>query len=205
MKLPRSIAVLGAVSLAVTIAFSLAAMVMIEVNQLANDLPSYQSTLSEKIHNLRDRIGSVGVLKNASSLLKDLNRELKSPGRRHAATTGWSLHHHGNRGDLCHLFPFQREDLRDPLIRLLGSEDLERTTAALDDAAQRLGRFFLTQLVLNATFGVVIGLAWLSSGSRLRLFGDCWRWFFDLYPISAPSWLPVCLSLWPLRSGAIGR
>ena len=55
-------------------------------------------------------------------------------------------------------FLFQREDLRDRFIRLLGSEDLERTTAALDDAAQRLSKLFLTQLILNATFGVVIGL-----------------------------------------------
>ena len=55
-------------------------------------------------------------------------------------------------------FLFQREDLRDRFIRLLGSEDLERTTAALDDAAQRLGKLFLTQLILNATFGAVIGL-----------------------------------------------
>ena len=91
VKLPRSIAVLGAVALAMAIAFSLAAMVMIEVNQLANDLPRYQSTLGEKIHNLRDRVGSVGVLKNASSLLKDLDRELKSPGRSDAQTAGPSL------------------------------------------------------------------------------------------------------------------
>ena len=41
-------------------------------------------------------------------------------------------------------FLFQREDLRDRFIRLLGSEDLERTTAALDDAGQRLGKLFLT-------------------------------------------------------------
>jgi hypothetical protein len=55
-------------------------------------------------------------------------------------------------------FLFQREDLRNRFIRLAGSEDLERTTAALDDAGGRLGRLFLTQLILNATFGVVIGL-----------------------------------------------
>ena len=91
MKLPRSIAVLGAVSLAMAITLSLAAMVMIEVNQLANDLPRYQSTLGEKIHNLRDRAGSVGVLKNASSLLKNLDRELKSPGSGDAETAKPSL------------------------------------------------------------------------------------------------------------------
>ncbi|WP_315813104.1 AI-2E family transporter [Bradyrhizobium sp. SZCCHNR2028] len=52
----------------------------------------------------------------------------------------------------------QREDLRNRLIRLAGSSDLQRTTAALDDAAYRLSRLFLTQLALNGGFGVVIGL-----------------------------------------------
>ncbi|TFV41442.1 AI-2E family transporter [Bradyrhizobium frederickii] len=51
----------------------------------------------------------------------------------------------------------QREDLRNRFIRLAGSSDLQRTTAALDDAASRLSRLFLTQLVLNGGFGVVIG------------------------------------------------
>src|SRR6202166_1599530 len=51
----------------------------------------------------------------------------------------------------------QREDLRNRLIRLAGSYDLQRTTAALDDAAARLSRLFLTQLILNSAFGVAIG------------------------------------------------
>ena len=51
----------------------------------------------------------------------------------------------------------QREDLRNRLIRLAGSYDLQRTTAALDDAAARLSRLFLTQLIVNGAFGVVIG------------------------------------------------
>ena len=37
-------------------------------------------------------------------------------------------------------FLFQREDLRDRFIRLLGTEDLERTTAALDDAGAAAGK-----------------------------------------------------------------
>ncbi len=52
----------------------------------------------------------------------------------------------------------QREDLRNRLIRLAGSHDLQRTTAALDDAATRLSRLFLAQLLINATFGVIIGV-----------------------------------------------
>src|SRR6202042_1798741 len=52
----------------------------------------------------------------------------------------------------------QREDLRNRLIRLAGSHDLQRTTAARDDAATRLSRLFLAQLMINATFGVTIGV-----------------------------------------------
>ncbi len=52
----------------------------------------------------------------------------------------------------------QREDLRNRLIRLAGSHDLQRTTAALDDAATRLSRLFLAQLMINATFGLTIGV-----------------------------------------------
>jgi predicted PurR-regulated permease PerM len=178
LNLPRSLAVLGAVGVAVAIALS---------------LPRYQSTLGEKIHTLRDKIGSVGVLKNASSLLKNLDHELKASGSGDGQTAKPSLLdgpakapipvevHQPDPGASEALvamlrplavpfmttgivviflifFLFQREDLRNRFIRLLGSEDLERTTAALDDAGQRLGKLFLTQLILNATFGVVIGL-----------------------------------------------
>lgn len=56
----------------------------------------------------------------------------------------------------------QRQDLRDRMIRLFGSSDLHRTTAAMDDAAGRLSRYFLAQLGINAAFGVLIGCGlWL--------------------------------------------
>jgi predicted PurR-regulated permease PerM len=66
----------------------------------------------------------------------------------------------------------QREDLRNRLIRLAGSYDLQRTTAALDDAAGRLSRLFLTQLVLNSAFGVVIGIGlWFIGTPSAILWG----------------------------------
>jgi predicted PurR-regulated permease PerM len=50
----------------------------------------------------------------------------------------------------------QKEDLRDRLIRLFGSTDLHRTTLAMNDAGRRLSKYFLTQLAINAAFGVII-------------------------------------------------
>jgi hypothetical protein len=52
----------------------------------------------------------------------------------------------------------QREDLRDRLIRLIGPDDIHRTTLALDDAGRRLTRYFLTQLSINTMFGLIIGI-----------------------------------------------
>ena len=66
----------------------------------------------------------------------------------------------------------QREDIRDRSLRLAGTADLQRSTAALDDAAARLSRFFLMQTILNAGFGVVIGTAlWLIGVPNAVLWG----------------------------------
>jgi predicted PurR-regulated permease PerM len=66
----------------------------------------------------------------------------------------------------------QREDLRNRLIRLAGSHDLQRTTAALDDAAARLSRLFLNQLLINTGFGILIGVGlWLIGVPSAVLWG----------------------------------
>jgi predicted PurR-regulated permease PerM len=52
----------------------------------------------------------------------------------------------------------QRDDLRDRAIRLFGSRDLHRTTTAMDEAARRLSRYFVSQLGINAGVGIVIGI-----------------------------------------------
>jgi predicted PurR-regulated permease PerM len=51
-----------------------------------------------------------------------------------------------------------REDLRNRLIGLVGHGHLNVMTQALDDAGSRVSRYLVLQLVINACFGVVIGL-----------------------------------------------
>ena len=58
----------------------------------------------------------------------------------------------------------QREDLRNRFIRLAGSGDLQRTTLAMNDAARRLSRYFLAQVLLNMSFGVVVAACLLLLG-----------------------------------------
>ena len=66
----------------------------------------------------------------------------------------------------------QREDLRDRFIRLVGSRDLHRTTQALGDAAERVGRYLLMQLLVNAAYGVPVGIGlWLIGVPNPLLWG----------------------------------
>jgi predicted PurR-regulated permease PerM len=57
----------------------------------------------------------------------------------------------------------QREDLRDRIIRLIGAANVTITTRLMDEAAQRVSRFILAQLLLNVAFGVLVGagLYWI--------------------------------------------
>ena len=53
----------------------------------------------------------------------------------------------------------QREDLRDRFIRLVGASDMQRATTTLNDAAHRLSRYFLSQLLINSIYGVFMTAA----------------------------------------------
>lgn len=58
----------------------------------------------------------------------------------------------------------KREDLRNRLIRLVGHSQITVMTKALDDAARRISRFLLMQLIVNATVGLSVGLGLLAIG-----------------------------------------
>ncbi len=87
-------------------------------------------------------------------------------GRHPALADPAPARHHGIVFVVLLFLLMQREDLRDRLIRLAGSSDLHRTTVAMDDATKRLSRYFLVQLGLNASFGLVVG----ASGSTRSVY-----------------------------------
>lgn len=53
----------------------------------------------------------------------------------------------------------QREDLRNRLIRLAGAGRLTVMTQALDEAAHRVSRYLLLQLLVNVSYGSVVGVS----------------------------------------------
>jgi predicted PurR-regulated permease PerM len=204
---PRSLSVIVVVLLAFAGVFSLGVLMVSQVNQLASDLPRYQSTLREKIQNLRGSAAGTGTLQRASEVLQNLSQEINRPDATVPPTVAPSampgspdrpipvevrqpdpgalqtlaaliaplIHPLATAGIVVIFVIFiliQRQDLRNRLVRLAGSRDLQRTTAAIDDAGQRLSRLFLTQLALNAGFGFVIGIGlWFIGVPSAALWG----------------------------------
>jgi predicted PurR-regulated permease PerM len=208
LRVPRGLAVVSVVVIAFALIFAMGSLLAEQLTQLAQDLPKYQSTITEKIQSFRDTTAGRGTLERASGMLKDLSKELDKP-KDAASSLGAGvtpkaaapltpvpvevrqpdpgaleslqslitplLHPLATTGIIIIFVIFillQREDLRNRLIRLAGSHDLQRTTAALDDAARRLSRLFLIQLLLNGSFGIVIGLGlWLIGVPSAILWG----------------------------------
>lgn len=52
----------------------------------------------------------------------------------------------------------QYQDLRDRVVRVVGTDRMTDTTAAMSEAGDRLSQLFLMQALLNAGFGLVVGL-----------------------------------------------
>lgn len=58
----------------------------------------------------------------------------------------------------------KREDLRNRFIRLVGNGRMTVTTKAVDDAAQRVSRYLVMQLIINVTYGIALSLGLLLIG-----------------------------------------
>ncbi len=186
LYLPRVPAALLSVVLALGVILALAGLIGTQIAQLVTDLPRYQVVIQPKVETVRaltlgrmsevmrqfghDLDNTVAKPPAAASRTPDaakpplpvevhaptpspleLAQRILEPVLSPLATTGIVF-------VVAIFILLQQEDLRDRMIRLIGSSDLHRTTMAMDDAARRLSKYFLTQLAINAGFGVLIGL-----------------------------------------------
>ncbi|MEA2782951.1 MAG: hypothetical protein QOK29_4495 [Rhodospirillaceae bacterium] len=203
--------VLAAVVVAFLVISAIGAVIAGQVTYLAENLPKYQSNITEKIQSLRGTSTAGGIVERASAMLRELRDEITKTTPAESSTTGRApvsapsstqapkpIPVEIYQPDPAPLqiiqnvispllqplttsvfvvifvivFLLQREDLRDRFIRLAGARDLHRTTQALDDAARRLSRYLLTQIFINASYGVVIAIGlWLIGVPNPLLWG----------------------------------
>lgn len=90
------------------------------------------------------------------------------------------------------------DDLRDRLIHLMGRGRLRVTTQALDEAGHRIGRYLRAQLVVNASFGLAIGVGLYFIGVPNSVFWGLLSMVLRFLPYIGPwlaAGLPLALSL----------
>ncbi|NSY14786.1 AI-2E family transporter [Agrobacterium vitis] len=189
----RSVPKIVAVLLAVVSAFCAIALFSIvvatQVTNLAENIPTYQRNLVDKVHSLAQAGAGNGILDHLSKAVERVGAEIQTravesqttpaqtpTGREpmpvEIVTRSDPIQTLGNlllplispfatAGLVIVLVIFmllEREDLRDRFIRLVGLGDLHRTTAALQDAGKRVGRYLLMQLVVNTLYAVPISI-----------------------------------------------
>lgn len=179
--LGRGLSIVGASLVALALMSSLLYVVLTQLADLLAELPTYRNTIQQKIRSLKDATASGGTLSRMSSVLSDVLAEFRSIGSTAGSPAPAITVRAEEAGALAAVGVFaasllqpiakglvvfllamfmlaQREDLRNRFIKLVGTDDLQQTTAALDDAGARVGKMLLTQLLLNSGFGLLIAV-----------------------------------------------
>ena len=191
-KLPRIAAVLISVTLAFILIGGIGFVVGRQVVQLASNLPTYQTTITQKIRSLQQTAPGGGIVERVTTTIEDLGKEISGedkPAQKPGPTLGGTpqepvtvrlepprprpleviqtivgplLAPLATAGLVVIFVIFvllEREDLRDRFIKLAGAGDLQKSTQAINDAAARVSRYLLMQLMVNLSYGIPIGIA----------------------------------------------
>jgi predicted PurR-regulated permease PerM len=92
----------------------------------------------------------------------------------------------------CVFMLMGRDDLRDRLLRIVGSQNAKLTNRVLSDTAHRLSRYLLMQLVINLAYGIPIGLGMWWIGVPDPLLWGIMASLFRYIPYAGP-WLAASL------------
>jgi predicted PurR-regulated permease PerM len=189
---PRGASVALVVTVSFTLILGAGAIGTSQIVQLANSLPQYQSNLEQKVKTLSTTVFSRGALSHAADMIKNLSRDAAPDRtenrdlRRPSAEAPIPVRIESPRPDALEVvsnfilpvisplvtaalvvvfvifFLAQREDVRDRVIRVLGTRMLHRTTEAMGEAAARLSRYLFLLTMLSAAYGTSVGVAlWL--------------------------------------------
>lgn len=178
--------VLVAVLLGMAVVSGLGWIAVTQAVSLAGKLPEYRENISRKLKELRTP-PKEGELAKAAKALRELESETNGKGKPapkpppQAApvslpTTPLDLI---TRAGLpaalvlaalavilvvSTLILLNRHDLRDRMIRLVGEGRIHLTTQALEDAGGRVSRYLLSLLLVNVTFGTLLGISFYFIG-----------------------------------------
>lgn len=234
-RFPRILAVSLVILLAILVMSGISVVVSRQVVSLAANIPLYQQNIEAKIRSLQNVVPGGGFLERTSRAVKGIQEDIEeatsspagqasgkepvtvrlepaepSPFTVVTGLLGPLVGPSGTAGIVIVLTIFMlldKEDLRDRLIRVMGTGDLHRTTQALNEAASRVSRYLFMQLIVNGTYGVAIGVGlyvigvpnailWGLLATVLRFIPYLGPILAAVFPLAlsvavAPGWAPL--------------
>ncbi len=224
IRVPRLVSVGMTMLMATSLIVAAFWFITVQVAGFTRDLPTYQRNISEKIGQLQGSMRG-GVLERLERLFVSLEQEAKArdEAREPGATSNeplpvviespkkWSdgsitaaalpllepIVTGGLIFVLVALMLLRWEDLRSRLVSVI-NQNITRTTRAIDDAGKRIARYLGMQMLINGSFGLVIGLGlWGLAVPYSGLWGLCaalFRYVPYVGPVAAAA-LPLMVSL----------
>jgi predicted PurR-regulated permease PerM len=223
-RLGRMPAVLVTVSFSFSVLGGIGWVLTNELTELADELPGYGASLRKKIGDLRQ--GTRGsVIEKVQRTAKDVVGEAERAGATaqrplpvvvlpssHLTRLPTLLEALASAGVVTVLVIFillERQELRDRFIRLIGYRRMTATTKGLDEAAERISRYLLTQSLINGALGIALAVGlflvgvpyavlWGCVAAALRFVPYVGVWIAGLLPFTLalavfPGWLQPTL------------
>ncbi len=196
--LPNLVAVLGAVTVAFVAIGMFLLVVAAQVGTLARDLPTFQANIVSKLDAVQDSGDGTGVIARLTRMVTEIGDRITSgqpddPGAADPQPVQVQVLNDRNAFEVLRdlVLPLvgpigtaglvivvvifmllERDELRDRFIRLLGTNDIHKSTQVMEDAGSRVARYLLIQLLVNVIYALPIGLGlWLIGVPNAALWG----------------------------------
>ena len=186
---PRGAAVTLVVGAALGLIVATGFFAFSQLRQIGKDLPTYETTITQKLRDFRRDLSKPGVLDQYSRVIGKVEKEIDAAqaavGQRQPETTKVEVVRDAAKpmdrvmrwaetfllpitsAGIVIVFVFlillDRGDLRDRLLRFMGG-NLHRATDALNEAGERVSKYLTMQLIVNATYGIPMTIGLLVIG-----------------------------------------
>jgi predicted PurR-regulated permease PerM len=213
-RIGRVAAVLLVTSLAFTGLGAAAYSVTTQLGSAVGELPKYRQNIRQKIRDVR-AMATGGSLEQLQDTIEDIEHEINQgdpvatppavvvepkqvgtlsglpqvigPALEPLATVGLVV-------ALVIFLLLERQELRDRLLRLFGSARVPITIKALDEAGTRVSRYLVMQSIVNACYGLGVGIGlyllgvpypmlWAALGAALRFIPYVGPWIAAGAPV----------------------
>lgn len=190
--LPDAVAVIASVLTALLGLGLFAYVAGTQLIQIGAELPAYQTTIANKLHDIQQQLEGGGFLDGLTGTIGSLTEQLSAPaeggglqGRPGTPVPVTIANEVGNplgvvttllgtlAGPLATtaivvifliFLLLGRGELQERFIRLVSRGGYSTTNLAMSDASQRVGRYLLLQLCINVVYGLIFGIGLLVIG-----------------------------------------